>query len=303
MKIRDRFHYNLKQRNSVVGYIFILPFIVGFLLFILSPIIQSVLFSINEIQLEARGFSLNFIGFENFNFIIREDTNYLEALYKSFFLMVRNVFWVLVFSFFAANLLNQKFKGRLIARVIFFLPVIISAGIIVKLEQTNYLLGVMEGSIEDSSSVMFLSRAAVEQALLTLRVPPAFMNFIVAAVNNIAQIINTSGVQILIFLAGLQAIDPSLYEAAEVEGSTKWENFWLITLPMLSPLVLTNIVYTIIDFFTSPRNEVIDVIRTTTFDGRGFGTASAMSWIYFILILIVLGISVKIVSRFVFYHE
>ncbi|MEJ6951071.1 carbohydrate ABC transporter permease [Natronospora cellulosivora (SeqCode)] len=300
MKNKKFFKYNLKTRDSIAAYIFILPFILGFLLFILMPIIQSVLFSINEIQLEARGFSLNFIGMENYNFLLREDTNFLEALYNSMFLMLNNVFWILIFSFFAANLLNQKFRGRLIARVIFFLPVIISAGIIVRMEQTDYMMGVMQSSVESGG---FLSGAALQQALLSLHVPPAFINFIVIAVNNIADIINASGIQILIFLAGLQAIDPFLYEAAEVEGSTKWENFWLITLPMLSPLILTNIVYTIIDFFTSPSNMVIDLIRNTTFDGRGFGTASAMSWIYFLLILFVLGVVVKLVSRFVYYDE
>lgn len=301
MRQSRRFKLTLRQRDNIMGYIFILPFIIGFILFILSPVVQSIVLSTNEVRITSTGFELDYIGLSNYNFALRVHADFVEELVNVMRLMLMNVFWILVFSFFAALLLNQRFRGRLIARVIFFLPVIMSSGVILKLEQEDYMMGMLEGTVEETFN--FVNFDALSSFLMRLRIPDGFMETIALAVDNIPTIINASGIQILIFLAGLQSISPSLYEAAEVEGGTAWENFWLITLPMISPLILTNMVYTIVDFFISPNNTLVQMIRNTTFQGAGFGVSAAMSWIYFTAIAVILGITLLIFNRLVFYHE
>lgn len=301
MRQSRRFKLTLRQRDNIMGYIFILPFIIGFILFILSPVVQSIVLSTNEVRITSTGFELDYIGLSNYNFALRVHADFVEELVNVMRLMLMNVFWILVFSFFASLLLNQRFRGRLIARVIFFLPVIMSSGVILKLEQEDYMMGMLEGTVEETFN--FVNFDALSSFLMRLRIPDGFMETIALAVDNIPTIINASGIQILIFLAGLQSISPSLYEAAEVEGGTAWENFWLITLPMISPLILTNMVYTIVDFFISPNNTLVQMIRNTTFQGAGFGVSAAMSWIYFTAIAVILGITLLIFNRLVFYHE
>ncbi|HHT35881.1 MAG TPA: sugar ABC transporter permease [Firmicutes bacterium] len=296
-----RFRLTMRQRENVYGYIFILPFVIGFLLFVLAPVIQSVVLSINEVTITQTGFDTTYIGFENYYFALRVHADFLRQLVEVMGIMLLNVFWILVFSFFAALLLNQEFRGRLVFRVIFFLPVVLASGVILQLEIQDYMMGVIGGEVQETYS--FIDFQALSNFLTYLQVPEKFMEYIALAVDGISSIINASGIQILIFLAGLQSISPSLYEASEVEGATAWENFWLITLPMVSPLILTNIIYTIIDFFTSTSNSLIQLIRNTTFQGAGFGVSAAMSWIYFGAICVILGIVYLIFNRLVFYHD
>lgn len=296
----------LRQREDVFGYIFILPFIFGFILFILAPIVQSVIYSLNDLKMEPSGIKLTYIGLKNYSYATLENADFVPLLLSTTGRMVNNVFWILVFSFFAANLLNQKFRGRLLARTVFFLPVVVSAGIVLHLDQTDYLTGVAYDTVSTATGVpggSFLSGQLLISFLMQLRIPVKFLQFIAGAVNMIPEIINASGVQILVFLAGLQSVPSSLYEASEVEGATGWENFWMITFPMLSPLIVTNIVYTIVDFFISPSNEIVQMIRNTTFSGRGFGASSAMMWIYFGTIAVILAVVMGIASRLVKVHD
>lgn len=296
-----RFRLTLRQRDNLVGYMFILPFVIGFILFILSPVVQSIVLSINEVKVTQTGFETSYIGFENYRFALRVHADFLRDLVEVMGLMLLNVFWIIVFSFFAALLLNQNFRGRLVFRVIFFLPVVMAAGVILQLEVQDYMMGVIGGEVQQTYS--FINFDTLRALLMQLQIPEVFMENIAKAVDSIPTIVNASGIQILIFLAGLQSISPSLYEASQVEGATAWENFWLITFPMVSPLIMTNVVYTVIDFFVSQSNSLVQLIRNTTFQGAGFGVSSAMSWIYFASICLVLGVIFLIFNRLVFYHE
>ena len=177
---------------------------------------------------------------------------------------------------FAANLLNQKFKGRTIARVVFFLPVILGAGIVLQMEQTDYIMGQLRSAAVEGG---VLSGAILRQFLYELRIPETSLDYVMEAVDRIPEIIRASGVQILIFLAGLQSIPRSLYEAADVEGFTGWECFWLITLPMLSPLILTNAIYTIIDSFTTPANPLVSLLERRIWWRAGM--ALALQWVFY----------------------
>jgi ABC-type sugar transport system permease subunit len=133
-------------------------------------------------------------------------------------------------------------------------------------------------------------------------IPEGMMEYVVGAAESLPTVIRASGVQILIFLAGLQSIPRDVYEAASVEGATAWERFWLITFPMLTPLILTNVVYTVIDSFTVMNNELVLLIRTTMLEGAGYGVGMAMAMIYFTAIAIVLALVFAILSKRVFYH-
>jgi len=137
--------------------------------------------------------------------------------------------------------------------------------------------------------------------MLEVGVSETIVLYLTGAVDRIYQIISESGVQILIFLAGIQTISPQLYEASKIEGATGYEAFWKITFPMVSPLILVNVVYTIIDSFS--RNAMTDLIISTGFDNFDFGLSSAMAWIYFAVVMLILLITTYFVSKRVFYQE
>lgn len=297
---RSRLSFSLSQRRNLGGWLFISPFLVGFALFFMYPFAQSIVFSVSRLELTADGFSLSFAGIENYRYTLRVHPTFVRELTTTLLNTVKDVPLILVFSFFAACLLNQDFKGRMAARVVFFLPVILSAGVLARMDELNYVMSI--STIDPSAAGTGMS-ALITPFLQTIRLPAVFIDYILYAVTIIPAIIRSSGIQILVFLAGLQSVPPSLYEAADVEGATGWERFWMITLPMLSPLVLTNLVYTIVDSFVAPSNKLIDLIRSTIFSGGGYGASTAMAWTYFAFIGALLAIVMGIVSKKVFYHR
>ena len=289
--------FSLKQRKELYGYLFIAPFIIGFILFFLYPFAHSFYISFHRLSILSDGYELTFMGLENYYETLFVHPEYLQQVIGQIREMVTEVPLILIFSFFAANLLNQNFRGRTFARIIFFLPVIMGAGIILSMEGGDFALQAMT-----ETQTTFLDEAILQNFLRQLRFPEGMMDYVIAAVEGIPGIIRASGIQILIFLAGLQSISPSLYEAADVEGATGWESFWLITLPMLSPLILTNVVYSIIDFLTGGFNNFLNSIALYSFRAS-FGRGTTMAWIYFAVIFTVLGITIKLLSKWVFYQE
>ena len=290
---------SLKNKKLVYGYFFVSPFLIGFLLFFLYPLIQSLIFSLSDLRISSEGFNLTFIGLENFQTALLVNPEFNRVLTEVTLRTLMNIPAVIIFSFFAATLINQKFKGRLLARIIFFLPVILTAGVIIRMEQVDVMHQAMLGS--EGSGV--LVSATVQNILVQLRLPAWFTGYIINIMDQVPEIINFSGIPILIFLAGLQSIPSSLYEASNIEGATAWENFWKITFPLLSPLFMTNIIYIIVDSFTSPYNPMLAFIQDMTWSGGGYGLSAAMSWLYFITIIIILGITAGIISKRVFYME
>ena len=300
MKLRNKFRVTVENRKKIGGYLFTSPFVIGFLLFFLYPFVQTLVFSFNRLELSADGYSLHWVGLENYNYALLVDLNFRETFVETLGSMVAELPMILAFSLFAAVILNQKFRGRGLARVIFFLPVIYGAGVVLKMESTDFATVILESK---QSAYMF-SGDALRTLLSEIRFfPEQFVEYIMTAVEAIPNIIRSSGIQILIFLAGLQSISPSVYEAARVEGATAWESFWLITVPMISPLIITNTVYTVIDSLIAADNDLVNLIRNETFTGRGFGTSSAMATLYFLAITIILLIVFKILDRYVFYHD
>lgn len=308
MSRKRRSRLSLRTREAINGHLFTLPFVIGFILMFLFPFIQSMMFSFSKLEISSQGYTLTWTGLENYHNALFINAEYPRLLLETAVQMLRDVPLILVFSFFASILLNQQFKGRLFARVVFFLPVILSADIILRMESADYISAFLDASLAEEAAAQgtlgtIFSRGQLVSLLMYMKLPQQLVTYIVTGSEQIATIIRSSGVQILIFLAGLQSISPSLFEVAKIEGATGWECFWMITFPMLSPLIVTNIVYSIIDFFTIPSNPLVDFIESNMFGGAGYGVAMAMSWLYFVFIALFLLLTAGLISRRVVYME
>lgn len=300
MKVKSRgLQLSWENRRRLYGVLFTLPFTLGALIFFIYSFSQTVIYSFNDLQIAASGFTFKAVGWENYHYVLVVHESFVRTLVETIVRMLSDLPVIMAFSFFIAVILNQKFKGRTIARVLFFLPVILAADVVQRIELSDYMMTVLESS----ETVSILSGGGLESFLTYIRMPERMMQYVVLMVDRIPEIVRASGIQILVFLAGLQSISPQLYEAASVEGSTTWENFWLITLPMMTPLILTNIVYTVIDAFAAPYNRLPELIRNTAFQGAGFGVSAAMATVYFIVIMVILLIITAVFSRWVFYQE
>ena len=291
---RDRKLVTMQTRRARTGYMFILPFIIGFVLFMAKPMIQSLVMSFNDVKIvPGQGFTMSWMGIDNYRQAVAVDPYYNQYLVDEISRMAINTIATLVLSFVIAVILNQDFKGRTLARAIFFLP-----GILPGIEKQNEFYDMMAGVAESVEGAAGVNISAALQDLLSVSgVGSGVFDVIFQMIDAIYDIIMASGIQIIVFLTGLQAISPSLYEAADVEGCTAWEGFWKITFPMVSPLLLVNCIYTIVDFFMKNDNRVMERIYEVMYKDFKFGIASAMSWIYFGVALAFILISSFIISR------
>ena len=297
---------SLEQKRIRWGYIFALPFAVGFVLFFLSPLILYVILGFSKLSLTNQGMQLNPVGLENFRQVLFVRVGYFEQVLKRLGELLLTSPAIVLYSLFVATLLNQEFKGRGAVRAIFFLPVIMASGI-AAVSNNDSLMGhaihALSGDVSLTGDGDNTSMVKGLMDLLGASFSPQMFSFVSDLVGKIYTITMSSGVQILIFLAGLQGISPSLYEASSIEGATSWENFWKITLPMISPVVLVNSVYTIVDQLGGASNAVIMDMYDTALKQNQFGFSSAMGLIYFSLIFIVVGFVIFIMSKFVYYED
>lgn len=276
----------LAKRKALVGYSFILPWIIGAGVFFIFPIVFSLIFSFSDI-INPANFTFKLVGFGNYADALFGDTKYVPYLLQSVGDTVINLFLILFFSFFVAIAVNRKIKFRGFFRVVFFLPVILGTGFIL-----DQILG--ENLQEQSISVV---RNLLFTEEVVKSVPTGFLEMVQELLNRITIVLWSSGVQILLFLTGLQGISPSIYEAARVDAAGEWEQFWLITLPLMAPMILLNIVFTIVSGFTSSSNEVLNYILDTAYTENNLELSSAMGWIYFICILAVIGIAFLVMKK------
>ena len=302
----NKLYHTMPAKRARTGTLFILPFIIGFIFFMVRPLILSLQMSLNEVNLiRGGGFTMTWNDFYNYHYALQTDPNFNQYLVEEIGRMAVNTIATLVLSFVIAVILNQKFKGRILCRIIFFLPVILSSGVLPGIESSNEFYNMMTDigkSVQDSSGVNV--SLALQELLQVSGVAGDIFDVVFQMIDAIYDIVMASGIQIIVFLSGLQAISPSLYEAADVEGCSAWEAFWKITFPMVSPLLLVNCIYTIIDFFMKNDNRVIEKINDVMYGVRmDFGAASAMSWIYFGVALLFIGISTLIITRAVKSYE
>lgn len=300
---KQRKKKTLAFKNAVAGYLFIAPFILGFILFMIVPLGQSLMMTFNEVNLGTGGFDMNWVGIKNYMDAFTVDPEFVPFLLSEISTMLLNTPATLIFSFFIALLINQNFKGRGAVRAIFFLPVILSSGVIVGIEYNNALLQDMKEVISSNTNNTSVT-GVLESILITSDSSPMSMMFmyVFQIIDKVYDIAIASGIQIIMFLSALQTISPSMFEAAKIEGCTAWESFWKITFPMVSSMILVNVVYTVIDFFLKTDNTVMTKISEEV--GKlNYGFSSAMAWVYFLCVIIILGIVSLIISKRVYYYE
>jgi len=300
LKLLKRRKNVLERRKARMGYFFGGFWLIGFLLFTAYPLYQSMWYSFSRVEITRGAVTLMPFGWGNYIKAFTVDSEFVPLLIDSMTVIVVDVFLITFFALFVAVVLNKRFPGRALLRTAFFLPVIITSGALVYVMQSD--VSAQFANASGQQGMPMLQTVDFKNMLLTLTNYNPLVNVLTDAIDRVYQIIWKSGVQILLFVAGLQAISPTLYESADVEGSTAWESFWKITLPMISPIVVINIVYTIIDSFTDYSNDLLRYIQNVAFGTTlDYGYSAALAWVFFVIIGLLIVVSVGLLSRKVFY--
>lgn len=295
----------LENKKSVKGFLFVLPIVIGLLAVYLPAIFQSIQYSFGNLTMSKSGFVYEFIGWQNYIDAFTKDAHFRQNLVASLQNMAIDVPIIIMFSFFMATLLNQKFHGSTVVKVIFFLPVIIATGIISQSESNNMIIGMYS-----SGSKLDLGEAAgvfnyndLKSMLYMSPIPSQLVDLIVGAIDRLYVVITSSGVQLLIFSAGLQSMPVSMFEAAKVEGASGWETFWKISFPYISPLIMLNVIYTIIDSFLSYRNLAVVYINQIMKQPADYAFACSLSWIYVAVVVVIIAIVWLLINKLIVYQD
>lgn len=307
----------LKRRRSRWGYLFILPWIIGFFLFFAVPLVQSFIDSLNIVTMGADGFKYEYVGFSQYEFMLFQDPKFMsESIGPEVVKLLYKVPLIVILSLFIAVILNQKFPGRTFFRSAFFLPVILTSGVayvllhdaingasLVNTTSETNLTGLAKNTLGASQGAYMFSTGSLRDILIMANVPIKVVNAINSIVNAVFSLIMESGVQILLFLSGLQKIPASSYEAARIEGASEWDSFWKITVPLMAPIMFLNVIYSILDSFLAygnddAGNKVMAAIYNVGYRQQfQFGRAATMAWIYMVVIIIVLALAFLIFGR------
>ncbi len=297
-----KLHMSYEKKKGLYGYGFLALWFFGALLFFIIPVCKSFYYSFNDVTPEVGYLSKSWVGIDNYKRAFTVDPNYRQYLVDALKDIAFNLPIIIIFSMFVAIIINQKFRGRTFARAVFFLPVIIATGPVYAV-----ITGDLETSGSNSAeqfSTMF-ETDMVDQLLEFIGIygfGSQFTEMLTTITSDILNLVWKCGIQIIIFLSALQGIPTSAKEAAAIEGATSWEFFWKITLPYVSPMILVNIVYTVIDAFTDPTNEVMGRVLSVQSDWQ-YGYSAAMAWSYFAIILAALGIIFAIMNKLVWYDD
>ena len=284
----------INELKSRYGYLFTTHWIIGILIFFAFPLIQSILFSFSDIEIVGGGINLNFIGIENFRQILTIDANYEIWVKNSVTTYLYSLPIIILLSMALAIILNQKFRGRLFFRALYFLPVIISTGAVINLIFKTTGSDMSDIGVSDAYSANMVS---VDDIVKLLDINGEIAAFITQTISKIFDLVWSCGIQIVLFLAGLQSVPSSLYEASKVEGATKWEEFWFITFPSLSRVTLLVAVFTMVELITSERTTLIKNVYSMMRAGN-YDETSAMIWFYFLICGAMMGIIIFLYNRF-----
>ena len=279
-----------KRRESSLGYLFILLWLVGFSVFAFYPVFYSLYLSLFKVRFDGADLNLIFVGIQNYQASVLQDPYFIEILISYVFRLLLNLPVTIVFALIIAMLINQNIKGKGIWRTIFFLPVIISSGPVIG-ELMNQGATTLP-SIESYGFIDFIINNV--GTFLASPIEELF--------NQILLVLWFAGIQILILLAGLQKIDRAIYEAAMIDGASAWEAFWKITLPAIKPLIIVSVIYTVVSMSVFSLNDVIIYIRnimlseSTPALTTGYGYSATLSWVYFLTMAIIMAIFVGALS-------
>lgn len=306
----------LQRLRAREGLWFIVPWVAGFVAFVAWPLFFSLWLSFNRVN--PAGFSTRWTGLQNFARAFVVDIDFLPILLGTVRDVVLETPVLLVFSLAVAILLNKNLPGRALLRALFFLPVVIGSGYVMQelLGQGVGGLSVVLGVEGGPEATLTVGGAQVSTQAVTPETPnvvniSAFLNEFLGpqAATGINEFLNRlgltlwrSGIQILLFLAGLHGISQSLYDAGRIDGANEWTLFWTLTLPMISPIIVAVLIFSIVDSFTDVFNEMLPYIRQQAFAERNYGYSAALSWIYFGIILALILAILAIMRRRIFYQ-
>ncbi len=287
---------SLEQKRARTGYVFILPWLLGLLFFFAVPILTSLMYSFSHVTIVQGGVNTRFAGLSYYKNALFSDERFIPLLVAALKEIAIQVPIIIIFALFISVMLNAEFYGRGLVRSIFFLPLMLSSSVLLSIINSDSY----SGDVTGSSSVFMVSSFSIGDILTQAGLPSGLIKYLTSVIDSIFTMTWQSGVQIILFLAALQSIPPSLKEAASVEGATAWEYFWKITVPMISPMILVNIAFTVIDTFTSYSNGVMEFV-TSQAANLHYSFSSAVTWIYFVVISLILFVVVGLFSRKVFY--
>lgn len=297
---------NLKQKRSIVGLLFISPWLIGFLLFYVRSLVMTIGFSLADMEVTGTGYTQNFNGFDNYIEIFTAHGSFKKIFTESLGNIVIDVPLIIFFSLFMAILLNKKFKGRALVRAIFFLPVILNSNAI--MGAMDGVRSLMSGGISAISSEMADASGGMVNIEYYIDLfeqfgmPSTVLGYLIGAVARISSIVTASGVQIVLFIAALQSIAPSMYEVAKIEGATGYETFWKVTFPMVTPHIITNVVYTVVDSFVN--SEIVELAyKTGLGKDMNYGLSAAMTVVSASVICLLLVIVCRFISKRAFYYN
>ncbi len=297
MKKSKTARLTIEQRTALNGHLYVLPFYIGFIFFFLTPIIKSISYVFCNVSFDVTGVLTEFTGLENLKYIFNKDLDFKGNLVTSVTALLWKTPVILILSLLLAMIANINMPGKGVIRSVFFLPVILSSGVVLDTIREDDIAGLMmRGSVVSANGSVVSSNSLanmLEQAGLSISIVNLFINIS----NNIFDLLFNCGIPMLIFLSGLQGISPSLYEASSVEGATAWDNFWKITLPMIMPVALINLVYIIVDNFASSSNLVMQQVLASV-ELLKLGEASAMVWFFCVIIAVIFAVFFAIANKF-----
>ena len=290
-KKRNRGIVELKSRY---GRLFILPWVIGIIIFFIIPFVQSVVFSFSKIEVISGGIERRFIGFDNYKEILIADASYTGWLEVSVTSFLYSLPIIILLSIVLAMLLNQKFRGRLFFRALYFLPVIIATGPVINLIFRTSGSDLSSIGVSESYSANMFK---VDDIVELLNLDGEIGEYITITISKIFNLVWSCGIQIVLFLASLQSVPQSLYEASRVEGATKWEEFWFITFPMLARVTLLVAIFTMVELITSENVPLVKRVYSMMRAGN-YDQTSAMLWFYFLICGSIMGLVVFVYTRF-----
>lgn len=288
-----------EKKKSMAGYFFILPWLIGFFGLFFRTLVTSFIYSISTVSITTSGVEVQYAGFENYSRAFLSDSEFLPRLTSQLQEMITDVPMILAFSLFISVMLNQQFRGRTIARAVFFLPVIIASGVVITIIQGDAM---NQSIISGTRASGLFESSSFADILLENGLNSEMVDQMMNVVNNIFELSWRSGLQILLFIAALQTVPEQLYEVAKVEGATAWESFFKITLPMITPIAIVNVIFTVIDNFTDYGNSLLRYIQTL---GKrlDFAYSAALGYIYFAIIFVVVMLVLLVIGKKVTYIE
>lgn len=296
-----KFRISYTTQRKLLGFTFLIPFLLGFLMFFAMPLYRTVFYSFQHITIDDVGqMQFDYIGIKNYvdlftTEVSTQSTQILRVLADENTNMLINTPLITLLSLFLALLANRQFKGRAVVRMIFFLPIILGLDVV-----TDMLTVTTGGDWVQAGGGLFAQSLVARLLIRYTSIPSQYLLPLIEFVENIFSVISRSGVQTLVFLAALQSISPSMYEVAKIEGATTYETFWKVTIPSILHIVLFVVIYTIVDLFLS--SQIAEEAYSFAFEQNKIGIGSALSVVYIFNVIIVLGIVLLLTRKVVSNH-